>query len=244
MQNGPTESLYEAQAALLLYKLREIANSGPPGFDRPEGTRFTGRKAEQYISLHPIVDGKISSGQPLTRQAALEIAKALLPQAVELIALPDNLVAFAPGTEMYWWLPEGGKHLFFKKDTGIESGVMPVPALLFGVNGDNLRVWALKGNERPTMDTWLYCAPFFNVSGSSVCTGNSNTPDRVRIEDIKKWEKVFFRSAFTYEGTTRVKGITMKKLWRQLSKGEHRKFPVKHLVYCGKFKDVMRRREA
>ena len=135
---------------------------------------------------------------------------------------------------MAWWRPAQTRHLYFHKSTNIPSGPAPVPAMLFMVQRRGLSVWALDVKERPEPKTRLYHAPFFNTMRDGVCLGNMRLPSTATPADIEKWERTYWRSAFTLDGPPFLKGISGVKLWQQLVGSGRKSFPVKHLRPYGR----------
>lgn len=114
---------------------------------------------------------------------------------------------------------------------GTRSAVTQHPALLFIANGKERFVFALTDNSRPTADTQLYQAPYFNVSNSGwICTGNVDVTSNPNAADIEHYEtNEFFRSRFTHPNAAKlIKGGSATALWAQLLDGAE--FPTKHLI--------------
>ena len=67
-----------------------------------------------------------------------------------------------------------------------------------------MNIYAYKG-DTPDEDTPLYAAPFFNVTGSSVCLGSANLekPKDMSYEKLLQyWEKKFWLTESpTWEAT-------------------------------------------
>lgn len=238
------EAAYEATAAIIFYSLRYAAGDhqwpARDPFDIKKS--FEPEKPGSYASIHPIVSGELCEGRPLKRDAIIELCHRFIPQAVRPVFIPESVIAYTPGFEVVWWVPQKVRYLFFKKASGIKSGAMPVPTLLFRARDSSLDVWALKESKRPTPETELYYPPFPNMlhPGYVVCLGNNKTPGAVSLSQTAAWEKVFFRSYFTGGdiSETRVCGISWKKLWAEISNGKHESFPVQHLIRFGKLKKI------
>jgi PRTRC genetic system protein B len=238
------QAAYEATAAIIFYSLRHAAEDrqwpARDPFDIKES--FMPEKPGSYASIHPVVSGELCEGRPLKRDAVIELCHRFIPQAVRPVFIPESVIAFTPGFEVVWWVPQKSRHLFFKKASGIKSGVMPLPALLFRARDSSLDVWALKENTRPVPETDLYYPPFPNMldPGYVVCLGNNKTPGSVSLAQTAVWERLFFKSYFTGAdiSETRVCGISWKKLWAELSAGKHESFPMEHLIRFGKLKKI------
>ena len=129
-----------------------------------------------------------------------------------------------------WYTPAQEVNLFFSPALGIPNGKACVPAMVWKADNESLSVFALKGNKKPTVDTKLYHAPFFNVYQSgNVCMGTVDVTVKQEscLEDfIKKWEDYFWNSYFSHlmEGFTPVKD-NIVLLWQQLIR-TNETFPV------------------
>jgi PRTRC genetic system protein B len=109
------------------------------------------------------------------------------------------------------------------------------PHLLFYVNRGSLYIAALLDDQRPTLQTKLFRAPYFNVSPEGkVCQGSMKGPRESRPETLAQWERAFFRSAFTHPhgGAFRITSHPNGHagLWLEQAAKAYPKFPVEHLV--------------
>jgi PRTRC genetic system protein B len=153
-----------------------------------------------------------------------------------LDVLPERIIAHNDETTV-WWMPAQRRQMFFndseKKMTPISGRVFPHPALLFVAQARALWVRALAEDKRPTANSILSVAPYWNTSeNGSVCLGNMQEPDTVGVHAIEQWERGFFESAFSHaNGAER---LTLHKggfaaLWRDLADSMD-EFPVNQLV--------------
>lgn len=198
--------------------------------------RFT-----KYLQLHRVENGVVCEGRPVKIEELRTLLKGINGGSSSCGVLSANMLSVDPGLSMWWYIPAGKRYISFAKRTGIASGEAQLPALLFGVDNHGLSVWALASDERPTEKTPVYHAPFFNVTQGSVCMGNVRVPEGVNIEDAVKWEKLFFRSVFTDEGDMQLSGIKPVDLWKSLTNGKLKKFPVKHLRKAGVLSTIIGR---
>ena len=213
---------YVAQSALLIYE--RVDSSEKSGY---------------YITEHPILGGEICAGKPLTKDALIALCSKLIPGLRQTLQyFPPNLIAFTP-FGMAWWMPAiPRKQVQFSKATGIPSGPAPIPPMLFVVQGIEpdiaLYAWALGENTRPTPQTLLYRAPFFNVHRDGrVCMGNAPLPNVINLGDIPLWERLFLETEYTDELEPGLQGTSGKKLWTRLIKTGAKTFPTDCLVSCG-----------
>jgi PRTRC genetic system protein B len=138
-----------------------------------------------------------------------------------------------------WHCPSRIEPIFFQtahSELNAISGKRVLhPHLLFHVTRRNLYVAALPDARRPTLETKLLRAPYYNVSAEGqVCQGSMNGPRENRPEAITKWEHAFFRSAFThaqggaFQMTSHPGGHS--GLWLEQAGQPNGEFPVQHLV--------------
>lgn len=166
----------------------------------------------------------LKTGQLLDRTFVEELLTGLRgAQPVEI--LPENVLARTP-ERMAWWVKPSPRTMYYAVERSPElealSGVrFPQPSLVFDVAGNGLRVRALASNERPTKDTPLYHAPYWNVyDNGAVCLGSTPVPQTIRVETMDAWVEAFFVSRFSHQNaherlTTHPKGFI--GLWRELA---------------------------
>jgi len=184
---------------------------------------------------------EIISGVPADTHALIEVAR-LLAGGEERSLLPEHVLATDPGLLM-WWRPSQRRSILFRTENKATDALhgKPVlhPALLFMAAGRQLYVFALGDDARPTADTKLYRAPYFNLFiGGLLCEGNFAMPEHCRISGIEQWEEGFFDTNFAHthlasdEVTSHPNGHL--GLWRELAveKGPkaHKAFPTQYLV--------------
>ncbi len=189
------------------------------------------------------VDGEpiIGVGQAMTPRAAMELSRALLKRAAYGGFLPET-VLYMSGDLIVWWVPPACHHVAFKVGEehaegfgGEERGAsVPHPGLVFAASGRVWKVWAVKGARRPTPETPLYQAPYFNVNAQgTICQGNVPVPEGTTVEKITAWNDAFLHSYFTHPN---VPGKLVKfrdgayAFWRDMLDGRFQKFPQGVLV--------------
>ena len=120
--------------------------------------------------------------------------------------IPSNLLYCDPrkGSERYvWYNPPHKRMMFFSPALKIENAEYFLPGVIYEAGEHGMRIYAYKGNV-PGPDTELYAAPFFNVTGSSVCLGNPRIelPKDLTYERLLLyWEKKFWLTEFTHLGS-------------------------------------------
>ncbi|WP_286920411.1 PRTRC system protein B [Flavobacterium sp. UBA4197] len=156
-------------------------------------------------------NGNPINAHPLTTKEAKILSKALNTEKEESSAflnpkgiLPTNVLhinASENGTVL-WFTKKKQVKMFFTENLGIQDGIAEIPAMLWFANKQNLMVFALGKDRRPTEKTSLYHAPFFNIyEDGHVCMGtvDINIKNSASIEEfIQAWEKYFFNSYFSH----------------------------------------------
>ena len=205
---------------------------------------YKGKRDEYYIESYDMgATGNPINAHPLSPTESQALADAL-DNSEELKAsylkgnqlFPQNLLYLNSEKKGYaLWHTEAQKvNLFFKADLGIADGLAEVPPMLWKADRQSLQVWALKSQERPSENTTLYHAPFFNIYESgSVCMGNlqKQIPNGCSLLGfITLWEKYFFASTFSHalvDGS--VRGETLTETWKR-QVGQQTPFPTEILV--------------
>jgi len=137
-----------------------------------------------------------------------------------------------------WWSRRTAQRMFFRDGsevpTGLSGGRFSQPALLWSVSGQELAIRALAENRRPSANTPLMIAPYWNVDGDSgrVCLGSMRVPEMTGIAALAQWEQAFFQSEFTHQ--TGVKRLVRNAkgyfdAWERVRDGQ-RAFPTRCLV--------------
>lgn len=157
--------------------------------------------------LHPVHTSpsgqvELGSAQALSTEQA-EVVLEALGRRTLLPVLPRTLALSS--FECAWWVPPGAQALHFDpKYTGtqeiaaLNGTSIPHPGLVMIAGLSQLRVFAITGNELPTLETPLFHAPFWNMFASgAMCRGSVSYPVTARPQDQAIWEALFFRSTFT-----------------------------------------------
>ena len=109
-----------------------------------------------------------------------------------------------------WWSPAREQTMFFS-DRGndhslknMNGKLYPHPPLLFKACGSHLWVRALSKDKRPTAETRLCMAPYWNCYDNGVCcTGSMKIPQEKSVSAIDLWDESFFQSEFTHASGVR-----------------------------------------
>ena len=116
---------------------------------------------DHYIVKHRIDgEGRLLEGAPLTREVLRKICSLVIPSLQTMEYLPEKVLAYSPGSAMLWWIPAGPRRVFFTKETGLRSGIYPLPAMLFLVMNQTLHTWAVTASVRPEPSTADLSQPF------------------------------------------------------------------------------------
>jgi PRTRC genetic system protein B len=159
--------------------------------------------------------------------------------AIPVEFLPPNVLV-RTHESIAWWTPPAIRPMFYVKDKSVEldrlSGKrFPQPALLFRATRGSLAVRALASNERPSLNSPLYRAPYWNVYDTgNICLGSTKVPREANVQSLPRWEHAFFESEFTHANdssklTEHPGGFV--GLWKSLV--GKKTFPIEHLAKTG-----------
>src|SRR4029079_6886038 len=178
----------------------------------------------------------IMAGRAMTPRAAIQLARALSKTVAHGGFLPET-VLYMDGDLLLWWVPPTRRHVAFRApELGApERGeIVPHPGLVFAASSQVWKVWAVKGKARPTLESALFQAPYFNVwEGGDICRGNVRVPNGTTAERIEAWNTAFLGSFFTHPN---VQGKLVRHrggayaFWRDMLDGKFSRFPERVLV--------------
>ncbi|KVN36771.1 hypothetical protein WJ63_34995 [Burkholderia pyrrocinia] len=192
--------------------------------------------SQVYVTKHSarVVDGvpTLMAGTSITRSQLVEFVAAASKQVGHEGFVHERVIFTAPGV-VAWWTPAVQRQVWFSASPpiGERSAVTHHPTLLFVARGVSRYVFALAENCRPTPETKLYQAPYFNVSKSGqICTGNVDIAGNPTPTEIERYEvDEFFRSRFTHPNAPMlINGGSAADLWVKLLDGAE--FPTERLV--------------
>lgn len=207
-------TLYHPKTALVFYEAK--------GMDK-----------EVYVEYFDMdKNGSPINAHPLTIKEAQRLSKALdtTREGSKAFLKPKGIIAsnvlYTDPSEngfVMWFTKATCKNLFFVEGLGISNGNASVPALLWIANKDKLHIYSLKSDRKPTENTPLYHAPFFNVyADGSVCMGtvDVNIRKSASLEEFTTaWEAYFFNSYFSHlmQNHNPIHGNCVS-LWKKLRK--------------------------
>ena len=212
-----TSRTFRLKQAILLYE------DGPTIFATVHGLRTRADAAPQLTAGQAVTTGFLRSlASGLQRDVRLEI----LPESV--LARTTEIIA--------WWSPARRRPMFFREDDPkvekLNGKIYPHPPLVFVIAGKELYVRALAENKRPSAETPLKNAPYWNTdSAGLVCQGDMRVPDQVAVSTIQGWEDAYFQSAFTHpNGAVRLTAHPggFHGLWTELA--DRSEFPSRFLA--------------
>lgn len=141
----------------------------------------------------------LDPGEPVTRDFLEQMIRGLGGE-IPSTFLPCNVLVYSTSV-IAWWEPAQARSMFFAQDCDgktLDGKRFPHPPLLFAVQHGHLMVWALAEDGRPTPDTSLYMAPYWNTyEDGRVCHGTMQVPQTVGVENLSQWAHAFFASQFT-----------------------------------------------
>ena len=200
-----------------------------------------GDGTSMFATLHPVMmranggTPHLRPGQALTTAFLKTLAEGLGARTPTEI-LPENVLARTPDV-ITWWMRPMREVMFFggvvPEARTLDGGAYPHPALVFKVTRRELFVRALERDERPTAETPLKTAPYWNCDAAGrVCLGSMRVPDDTAVESIAGWQTGFFRSQFTHaNGAVRLTSYPggFISLWKSL-KNSQLPFPTEFLT--------------
>ena len=161
-----------------------------------------------FLEIRDIDDqGNMTEGRPVPLEFMNELVKGYSERhsSTPYGKIPSNLMYCdsRKGSERYvWYNPPGKRMMFFIPGLEIENAEYNLPGIIYETNGNSLNVYACKGKVL-TDETELYTAPFFNVTGASVCLGSAKIekPKNLTYENLLEyWEKKFWLTEFSHLG--------------------------------------------
>ena len=163
----------------------------------------------------------VAEAHPLTTGDLAALIESLGATALQFT--PEHVVA-ASAVAMAWWSPAQPRTLYFQSHTdeslnALSGQRFAQPPLVFIATRRDLSVYALADNVRPSADTPLMCAPYFNLfARHGVCQGTTPYPKHVEAQRTAEWEQAFFGSNFTHNAAGARKittfGGSHSELWR------------------------------
>jgi len=169
--------------------------------------------------VHDESGPRLGVGSALGLRGLEKALESLAPRAFTL--LHPQVLASDGRKMLFYTLPEVHNLRFETADPALntlDGGAFPQPALIFEVQGNRVRVAALRGKGRPCSSTPLYRAPYFNVfQTTQVCWGTTFSPPGADPGDPMVWRDAFFSSSFTHQScpTAPAKfGGSHAELWR------------------------------
>lgn len=197
-----------------------------------------------FITCHSVVPPVTAGGHPTLgvarpiNQAFVRSLSLVLASKVKPEILPEN-VLFAGGDTLLWWTPASRRPMYFLTRKGedekdiksIHGATFPHPPLVFMAETRGLTVRALSSNTRPSADTPLMIAPYWNVFiDGSVCLGPVRRPKTLSSLTIPDWQNAFFDSQFSHPNTPLLakspKG--MASLWKSIAGKQN--YPMEVLI--------------
>ncbi len=139
----------------------------------------------------------LSAGQSVTTGFLETLAKGLgASMAAEV--LPEHVLARTP--DLIAWRSRARPRLMFFGDWSAETKALngkmyPHPALVLMIQGRELFVRALAENCRPSANTQLCNAPYWNTDAQGrVCLGSMRVPDETSVASLAGWGNAYFAS--------------------------------------------------
>lgn len=207
---GSTTQAESIQHAILLYQTFATVHSVKIEDNRPE----------------------IQAGTLATKEGLIAALRNLLPESQRGTGLLHESILAAGVDYMVWWVKPAVREMWFSCEEfgGERHALVPNPGLVMVTCKSDWYVFAVKGKERPTPETPLCQAPYFNVwAGGKICTGTARTPRGVKRKNPNAWEAAFFGSFFTHPNIRPPERLVAKggayKFWLSMLDGRYKRFP-------------------
>jgi PRTRC genetic system protein B len=198
---------------------------------------------EHFLTANDITDDVIRPGKPVSLRGVY----ALLQRSVDpkrFFSFVDARVLYSGPSFLVWWTPPRRRSIHFADHRDDVHGTVidaPHPGLVWMVNSTDphnpLWMAAFKGRQRPTENTRLYLAPYFNLwDDGQVCQGSGVIPSFTGdAPTMDAWEESFFNSAFTHPNAKNVvkHPHDVVGFWREQLQTPTTRFPTSALRPLG-----------
>jgi PRTRC genetic system protein B len=207
-------------------------------------------EGKSYIEIHNVKtddngNNTLGEGRPLSKKAIKkminyisESSENYKPQFSTLLmnkyilSIESNINHF----HLVWYSPEKIYDVLFTKDAGCKSGKYKLPAFLYVVVDDVIKVFTMKtGNRRPVLQTELFNAPIMNtIHDNKMCWGSVDTEFKSKQIDkiIDNIESSMWNSYFAHEGNENSVDGNIIEIYNSIYGGE-KPFPKKRMVTTG-----------
>ena len=186
-------TLYHPKSALVFYQTK-------------------GTNTDMYVEHFDMdKNGNPVNAHPLTVNEAKVLAKALHTDKEKDKAflkskgiLKTKILHINPSEKgtVLWYTKAQEQQLYFVNGLGIPNGKAYIPPMLWYASKNSLALFAITTDRRPTENTPLYFAPFFNIyEDGKVCMGtvSIDIKNSASVEEFTDaWEDYFFNSYFSH----------------------------------------------
>ena len=162
-------------------------------------------RREQFATVHDIVrEGtvpqrpQLGPGRLMSTAFLRKLAQGLQRKA-KAVLLPENVLAYTNDL-LIWWTPPRCHPLFFSEGAEdraqVNGQTCPHPSLVWKVWRGRLSLRALIESRRPSAETLLMVAPYWNTDPNRghVCEGSMLRPKETDVTTMLEWEEAFFNS--------------------------------------------------
>ena len=183
---------YIPRKALLMYEHAQDANKiFMESYDCTESGKL--------INAHPLSVKEIERLSEVLQYSSRDKDKFLFCDGL----LPESLLHVNPKRKCaIWFSPPQQAHLLFSKNLGLPDGTLLLPALIWKATSEELFVFAIKEETKPTAKTTLFHAPVFNTyEDGKICMGTVETDlknCKNVTEFMQQWQQYFFNSHFSH----------------------------------------------
>lgn len=217
---SPNAKEYELSSAILMYAEKRS-------------------KQMVFASFHDVaIKGKTATIQPglaVSKTGLVEALRSLVPEDFTPAELLEENILARGNDHLAWYSKPGKRQVWFDcPEFGKVTALADHPGLVFIVSKNGWYVFAFKGDSRPSPQTKLFVASYFNVwQYGKICVGNIDPPKGAMKFRTEAWEEAWWRSTFTHPNQHEKGALTKYRggifaLWRKLLAGKP--FPQESLV--------------
>lgn len=144
------------------------------------------------VEARKAAKGTKTSGEKEKRALSLDLG--LLP--------PEAL--YADVSKFIFWVKPRRCEMFIDRKDFPKKSVINHPGFIFVIKTGMIYVFAVKGNKRPTAESELHQAPYFNVNNAGlICQGSANFVTVPHPSSIPPCEVAWFETIFTHSTAKR-----------------------------------------
>ena len=191
-----------------------------------------------YIEAHPIKDGRMGAGAPLTHETMVSLLQSFNQVALDLMSfkeiIPERILYINPAPisrQMVWYEPQRWYTLSYRQDNIVKPYKVKLPAMICSLRGRTISWYCTDTvSKRPKMDSRLFHCPLPNTfEEGNICIGTFTTLDpNSPFDDLyNHYKGIVSTAVFTGENSRALKNGTT---FSQMIKGPSLEIKVDMLI--------------